>query len=226
MFDSVLLFFFAGISFWNTKTQIRAIASEVYKHYKPSAYNLIKEDYGLYDENMFDDKLLNLFGNDDVFNSYHSAKNVEIGEDLAEKNVEEGKLLNDIKNLLNTKFEELKGELKNSTGDSKKVLEFQSLFRFIVWYSTTPNCYSACVFCGRYLGCYNCICRLDSCPVCRKSFKCSCSKTLPCNPMFIPGIEDLLEIPSIRRNEVRENSRNDNDSLPSADTIPMALPEE
>ena len=77
----------------------------MYKHYKPSAYNLIKEDYGLYDENMFDDKLLNLFGNDDVFNSYHSAKNVEIGEDLAEKNVEEGKLLNDIKNLLNTKFE-------------------------------------------------------------------------------------------------------------------------
>ena len=138
---------------------------------------------------MFDDKLLNLFGNDNVFNSYHSAKNVEIGEDLAEKNVEEGKLLNDIKNLSNTKFEELKGELKNSNDDSKKVLEFQSLFRCIVCYSTTPNCYSACVFCGRYLGCYNCICRLDSCPVCRKSFKCSCSRRLSCNPMFIPGIE-------------------------------------
>ena len=44
----------------------------------------------------FDDKLLNLFGNDDVFNSYLAAKNVEIGEDLAEKNVEEGKLLNDM----------------------------------------------------------------------------------------------------------------------------------
>ena len=77
---------------------------EAYKHYKPPAYNLVKEDYGLYDENMFDDKLLNLFGNDDVFNSYHTAKNVEIGEDFAEKNVEEGKLLNDIKNLLDTKF--------------------------------------------------------------------------------------------------------------------------
>ena len=215
--------FFAGISFWNTKTQTRAIASEVYKHYKPSAYNLVKEDYGLYDENMFDDKLLNLFGNGDVFNSYHAAKNVEIGEDLAEKNVEEGKLPNDINNLLDTKFEELKGEFKKITDDSKKVLEFQSLFRCIVCYSTTTNCYSACVFCGRYL---RCICRLDSCPVCRKSFKCSCSKKLPCNPMFIPGIEDLLEIPNIRRNEVRENSRNDNDSLPSADTIPMALPEE
>ena len=83
----------------------------MYKHYKPSAYNLVKEDYGLHDENMPDDKLLNLFGNDDVFNSYHAAKNVEIG-DLPEKNVEEGKLLNDFKNLLNTKFEELKGELK------------------------------------------------------------------------------------------------------------------
>ena len=44
----------------------------------------------------FDDKLLNLFGNDDVFNSYLAAKNVEIGEDLAEKNVEEGKLINDM----------------------------------------------------------------------------------------------------------------------------------
>ena len=109
---------------------------------------------------MFDDKLLSLFGNDDVFNSYHSAKNVEIGEDLAEKNVKEGILLNAIKNLLNTKFEELEGELKNFTDDSKKVLGFQSLFRCIVCYCTTPNCYSACVFCGRYLGCYNCICRL------------------------------------------------------------------
>ena len=143
-----------------------------------------------------------------------------------EKNVEEGKLLNDINNLLNTKFEELKGELKNFTDDSKNVLEFQSLFRCIVCYSTTPNSYSACVFCGRYLGCYNCICRLDSCPVFRKSSKCSCSKKLPCNRMFTSGIEDLLEIPNIRRNEVREKSRNDNDSLPSADTIPMTLPEE
>ena len=196
------------------------------KHYKPSAYNLVKEDCGLYDENMFDDKLLNLFGNDDVFNSYHAAKSVEIGKDFAEKNVEEGKLLNDINNLLNTKFEELKGELKNFTDDSKNVLEFQSLFRCIVCYSTTPNSYSACVFCGRYLGCYNCICRLDSCPVFRKSSKCSCSKKLPCNRMFTSGIEDLLEIPNIRRNEVREKSRNDNDSLPSADTIPMTLPEE
>ena len=53
----------------------------MYKHYKPSAYNLIKEDYGLYDENMFGDKLLNLFANDDVFNNCHSAKNVEILED-------------------------------------------------------------------------------------------------------------------------------------------------
>ena len=44
--------------------------------------------------------------------------------------------------------------------------------------------------------------------------------------MFISGIKDLLEIPNIRRNEVRENSRNDNDSLPSAYTIPMTLPEE
>ena len=108
------------------------------KHDKPSAYNLVKEDYGLYDENMFDDKLLNLSGNDDVFNSYHVAKSVEIGEDFAEKNVKEGKLLNDINNLLNTKFEGLKGELKNFTDDSKNVLEFQSLFRCIVCYSTTP----------------------------------------------------------------------------------------
>ena len=87
------------------------------KHYKPSAYNLVKEDYGLYDDNMFDDKLLNLFGNDDVFNSYHVAKSVEIGEDFAEKNVKEGKLLNDINNLLNAKFEGLKGELKYFTDD-------------------------------------------------------------------------------------------------------------
>ena len=40
-------------------------------------------------------------------------------------------ILNDIENMLNTKlkFEEIKGELKSSTDDSKKVSEFQSLFR-------------------------------------------------------------------------------------------------
>ena len=43
--------------------------------------------------------------------------------------------------------------------------------------------------------------------------------------MFIPGIEDLLKIPN-RRNEVRENSRKDNDSLPSANAIPIALPQD
>ena len=80
------VFLFPVISFWNIKTQIRAIESEVYKHYKPSAYNSIKDDYGLYDKNMFDDKLLNLFGNEGVFSNYNSYKNVEIGEDLVEKN--------------------------------------------------------------------------------------------------------------------------------------------
>ena len=56
--------------------------------------------------------------------TYDSTKNVEIGEGLVEKNVEERKLLNDIENLLNTKFEEIKGELKSSTDNSKKVSEF------------------------------------------------------------------------------------------------------
>ena len=37
--------------------------------------------------------------------------------------------------------------------------------------------------------------------------------------MFIPGMKDFLEIPSIRRNEMRENSRNHNDSLRSADKM-------
>ena len=127
--------------------------------------------------------------------------------------------LNDFKDFVNNKVDSLKEEIQQSS--NTKLIQIKSAFRCIVCYNSTPNCYMACFFCGRYLGCFNCICRLESCPVCRKKFQCTnCDKKLPFNPLFISSIEDMLDLPPIKRRE--EQALNENHSTASADTAPYA----
>ena len=108
--------------------------------------------------------------------------------------------------------------MKNST-DDLKVLEFQSLFQCIACYSclySVDGIWDAIIAFATWIVAQSAA----------KSFKWSYSKKRPCNPIFNPGIEDPLEIPSISRNEEPEKSRNGKGSLLLVNTIPMALPEE
>jgi len=90
---------------------------------------------------------------------------------------------------------EIRKEFKELKDSSMK-----ALFRCIVCFEPKPNCFLACHFCGRYLGCYSCIIKIKRCPICRKDFKCEiCSVFLPRKPLFIPLIEDQMGIPAVDR---------------------------
>ena len=88
--------------------------------------------------------------------------------------------------------EEIKLEIrKRITNDNLK-----SIFRCVICFESRPDNFLACFHCGRYLGCYMCIVRLEKCPLCRKEFKCSkCSHQLPKNALFLPGIGEFLNLP-------------------------------
>lgn len=44
-----------GMEKWNNKAMIRALSSDAFKLFKPSAWNLIKSDYG-FDDDLFGDE--------------------------------------------------------------------------------------------------------------------------------------------------------------------------
>ena len=91
---------------------------------------------------------------------------------------------------------ETKGEIKLEIRKRITNDNLKSIFRCVICFESRPDNFLACFHCGRYLGCYMCIVRLEKCPLCRKEFKCSkCSHQLPKNALFLPGIGEFLNLP-------------------------------
>ena len=75
----------------------------------------------------------------------------------------------------------------------KTSINLSGVFRCIVCFESNPSKYMACFQCGRFLGCFNCISKLDRCPLCRKMFQCTvCTASYPKKPLFIPGLNDFI----------------------------------
>ena len=82
---------------------------------------------------------------------------------------------------------------KNNEDTKEKLSQ---CFKCVICFESRPNSYAACFKCGRFLGCFRCIKRLKTCPICRKPFKCpTCTANLPRNPLFIPGMDELVNKP-------------------------------
>lgn len=91
-------------------------------------------------------------------------------------------------------------DVKEEISEKLKKQQLSSLFKCVICYKITPHSYQSCLYCGRFLGCFTCISQLDKCPTCRKNFNCStCSTSFPKTPLFIPGIEEVLELPQVTR---------------------------
>ena len=90
--------------------------------------------------------------------------------------------------------------------------------RLFICFESRPNSFYACPFCGRYLGCFSCLSKVDKCPMCRKKFSClKCTGILPRNPLFIPDIEKLVDIPQTRSNALKSPAESED----SEDTLPV-----
>ena len=94
----------------------------------------------------------------------------------------------ELKRIIFDTKEEIKLEIcKRITNDNLK-----SLFRCVICFESRPDNFLACFHCGRYLGCYMCIVRLEKCLLCRKEFKRSkFSHKLPKNALFLSGIGEF-----------------------------------
>lgn len=195
------------------------MSAEMFKIYKPAAFNLIKMDYGIIDD---DEAMDNLFGNclfpglDDVTDNISPLTNGIIVKD----NIVDNGINESLKTFMSQEYAKIKSDMTMSQRNIKK--DLVDLFKCLVCFESRPNSYSSCHFCGRYLGCHNCIAKLSKCPICRKNFKCErCSFRLPRKALFIPSIEDVLPLPAIETTVINQDSDSDNGS---GDTLPIALP--
>ena len=100
------------------------------------------------------------------------------------------RIVNSVKACIESTFE------KSSTNATAA---FSGLFKCVICFQSRPNSLYACPFCGRYLGCFSCLSNVDKCPLCRKKFSClKCKGILARNPLLIPDIENLVDIPQTR----------------------------
>ena len=121
---------------WIDKTMIRAIAVEIFKDFKPSSYEMIKNDYGIYD--LTADEENELFGgimNKDLNNlvpedfqkgfedTETSRKNIFLLQLKKEKN------LDTVKDLFCRELNEIKKEIKNIKKEEKESCR-QNLINF------------------------------------------------------------------------------------------------
>ena len=67
------------------------------------------------------------------------------------------------------------------------------------------------------VSCFSCLSKVDKCPLCRKKFSClKCTGILLHNPLLIPDIEKLVDIPPTRNNALKPPSESED----SDDTLP------
>lgn len=188
---------------------VRAIDKDQFKALKPSAWTMIKNDYGFFSSDD-DQEPDNNYNNDTV--------------DVPGPSIEPSPTSSNGKNHTNI-INELKKELNNL-----KEYSIKSLFRCLICYETKPNCYLSCYFCGRYLGCYSCVIKLKKCPLCYKTFQCEvCTADLPRKPQFIPLIEEQLGLEKINRENAVSTAAaaatNDNNNDDDSDfDLPAAFP--
>ena len=179
---------------WNNKSLVRAMAIESFKMFKPSAYNLIKADYGDCSGDFDDEFLLlsdwcpnHLTKIDKLKMEVEADKNYYTENKFAEFEL---RIVNSVKACIESTLE------KSSTNTTAA---FSGLFKCVICFESRPNSFYACPFCGRYLGCFSCLSKVDKCPLCKKTFSClKCTGILPRNPLFIPDIEKLVDIPQTR----------------------------
>ena len=210
---------------------IRAIAAERFKDFKPTSYEMIKNDYGIYD--LTADEESELFGGlmDKEFDNLvpkdfqKGFKNLETsGKNSFLLELKEQQNLDTVKDLFCAELNEIKKEIKNIKKEEKESCRqnLLNLFKCVVCFESAPNSYMSCPFCGRYLGCYKCISELNRCPICRRKFQCNvCHCNFPKSPLFIPGIGECISLLEVRRQTIDKGNESDG-TLCQASTIPAA----
>ena len=197
---------------WYNKSLVRAMAIGSFKMFKPSSYNLIKADYGDYSGDFHDDFLLSsdwcsshLNKIDKPKMEVEADKNYYVGTRFSEFEL---RIVNSVKACIESTLE------KSSTNSA---VAFSGLLRCVICFDSRSNSFYVCPFCGRYLGCFSCLSKVDKCPLCRKMFSClKCIGILQLNPLFMPDIEKLVDIPPTTSNALKPPSESED----SDDTLP------
>jgi len=165
----------------------------IFKQYKPQAYDYIKTDYGI-DDQQDDDSDISLPTIDDIFNGkLKSFSTAPSGGDQAGTSKDacfHDGVISNMKSL----FSDMSKNLKQEIDKKKTSLNVSSVFRCFICFESNPAKFMVCFTCGRFLGCYGCVSKLDDCPICRTKFQCTaCGTPYPKNPLFVPGLADFID---------------------------------
>ena len=88
----------------------------------------------------------------------------------------------------------------------------------------------SCLFCGKYLGCYECNANLNRCPIYRRELQCNiCQCNFPKNLSFTLGIGEYLYLPEVRRAIIDKRNESTGSSsqagtIPATDNLPDLEP--
>lgn len=171
----------------------------MFANYKPTSYNAIKDDYDLIElvespqrSELFPELDFSGLGNEDKQSPATMSTTIDI----------------DLK-ALKSSITQLK-ESVESPQHKQAFADLAAVFKCFICLEVSPTNFYSCPFCGRFLGCFNCLKNVKKCPVCRKNFCCvTCTTEFPKNPLILPGISEF--VPCVRTTGTTEIDNIDHD---------------
>ena len=197
---------------WNNKSLVRAMAIESFKMFKPSAYNLIKADYGEYSGD-FDDEFL--LSSDWCPNHLTKIDKPKMEVEADKNHYTETRFAEFELRIVNSVKACIKSTLEKSSTNT--AVAFSGLFKCVICFSR-PNSCMPILWTLRKV--FFVLIKSRQMSVVQKKFSClKCTGILPRNPLLIPDIEKLVNIPPTRSNALKppSESEDSDDTLPAVD---------
>ena len=146
---------------WNNKSLVRAMAIESFKMFKPSAYNLIKADYGDYSGD-FDDEFL--LSSDWCPNHLTKIDKPKMEVEADKNHYTETRFAEFELRIVNSVKACIKSTLEKSSTNT--AVAFSGLFKCVICFSR-PNSCMPILWTLRKV--FSCLSKVGKCPLCRKS---------------------------------------------------------
>lgn len=161
----------------------------MFKAFKPTSWNLVKNDYGMGDSNLED--VLPLSNEEPSSSLFDEVPNCDTFMDFVnpQPSSSNNKRSYSDRDEIITDKASLKKIIKEAIAECPAesfIAKAKECFKCVICFETTANRLAFCDRCGRFLGCISCIDKLSKCPICREDF------IFPMRAATIPGLPDIL----------------------------------
>ena len=182
-----------GNAFWNSQKIFRAIYSTNFKEWKPLVWLSIKGDYGFESDDKEDDVEESDEANPALSNISKYIDETDEAKPGPSKNLSG---TDQYSHSSSSKLEKKIDHIIQMLTKEREMSSIKEVFKCTICMETCSNLMTACTHskgCGRLLGCFTCLYKLEKCPFCLTDL----CPGMERKPLIIPGLDSILGVSQI-----------------------------